>query len=1043
MDDNFFNRVLDNIVYGENSGDTAISPRGAIGRYQLMPQIARAFNVQDPTDPVQARAGALQLTQEIANRAKKQNPTISPDQLERVIYAGYNGGIAAEQAVLQGRQPPSAETQKYLQRIAQRQVNPAIPAQQVEFSPDIAAKYAQQIEWARSQGFSDQEIMNNIRADERQKNEQDAKVAGLTVSRQKVFKEIGPRLKLEIAKTGDFSAAVDKIRALDKYGDLKLAADIDYFRNQGISDDRILTEFMPQLEASISAANKRRKQNFAQNLVDGVVDGIDSMTLGLGQSANRVVDAISGTDTNRGFQILAEQRNQDPNRIALGSTIGGTIGQVVPDLAVGIATSPFGGALAPIARLGVQGAIGAATNVLTTPSTGSTDTAIQAATGAVAPVIAEKVIGPVIGAVSPKVKSVVDNIKSGADFVASSVDNKVVKPMISPIAQSIKQAFKSTDELGAIAEHERSQVISQIAKDRFGLDEKLVAPSGVLNLDRTPEILDSIKKTTKQKYDDILMDQTVDPQIMSKIAPKIEKTLDDTGLDRSTVQEVRDILHDTVERQKLDVGIGPDGNPVAVPKTKVISITRANDPERQLLSIERQIADAQRQISGDTPDLISLQRRIEQLQRTRDIITGADRSLIDETGKSVPKDKGIVSPSTADVSKLLAAKNRQLANLPTDGLTTAQTAYRKSLLQEIEDLQTVVKYKENAKLSDIDRMIKDSNDDFLRQVDFHYSNGQSRLRELQLRKEELSKKLFKKEQAGIAPITETAYQVKPKIEMRALNDLINNVDDELFKMSQGQNIDNIKKQAYERLSADLKSVFEGSMSDSQRAAFRQADALYGDYKVFESVLAKTKNDPMKLGDAKLWESVGYSAQYRKRTLKGNAPMQEVQSALSKQRNRVDLVRQQAGLTQEQSALRDAALIGGLGGGPLGFISARGMRVMDRAPVNRAVADNQEVYQMLGEYLLNNNKNPVVWNTKYAERAKNAIANKLPYGERRLTQLGPIKVNRRSSSPISIALNNMQAPIRYIGEAYPDRNQAIKNELTDQALQQMIDYLKSK
>ena len=1065
MDENFFNRVLDNIVFGEQSGDTAVSPRGAVGRYQLMPQIARAFNVQDPTDPAQARAGALGLVQEIATRAKKQNPTISPDQLERVIYAGYNGGIAAEQAVLRGEQPPAQETQKYLQRIAQRQVNPgnaptqvnpgnaqrqANPNQRVEFSPAVLAKYSQQIESARSQGFTDQEIMNNIRADERANNEQDARVssapnfetvARLTAERNKVFLELGPSLKLSIAKTGDFTAAVDKLKAIDRNGELKLAADIDYFRKQGVSDERILTGFMPQLEASVFAANKRRKQNFAQNLVDGVVDGAQSMELGIGQTINRGVDFLRGTDTNRGFQILAERRNQDPNRIALGSTVGGMIGQAIPDVAVGIATMPVGGGLSTAARLGVQGLVGAAANVATTPSTGAVDTAIQAGTGLVSPVIAEKVIGPAIGVLAPKAAAVAEKIKSGADTVLSAVDDKVVKPMISPVAQSIKQAFKSTDELGAIAEHERSQVVSQIAKDRFGLDDKLIAPSGVLDLRKTPEIVAALKKTTKQNYDDILQDQVVDPEILAKNAQRIEKTLDDTGLDRQTISDVRDILHDSVERQRVDVAVGPDGNPVVAPKTKVVSITRANDPERQLLVLDRQVAEAQKQVAGDTPDLISLQRRIEQLQRTRDIMTGADRKLLDETGTSVPKNQGIVSPSAADVSKLLAAKNRQLADLPSDGLTTAQIAYKKNLLQEIEDLMTVQKYKENAKLSDVERMIKDSTEDFTRQVDFHYTNGQSKLRELAIKREELSQKLYKRQQVGVAPVMESTFQIKPKVEMRSLNDLINNIDDELFKMSQGQNVDNIRKQAYERLSADLKSIFDGSMTDAQRSAFKQADAMYGDFKVFESILGKTKGDPMKLGDAKLWESVGYSAQYRRRTLAGNAPLQDVQGALSAQKQRVDLVRQQAGLTQEQTALRDAAFIGGLGGGPLGFLTARGARVMDRAPLNRAVADNREVYKMLDQYRMNSGKTPVLWGTDIKNRAKSAIESKLPYGNQRV-QLGSISIpERRAVSPFQIALTNARAPLNSIASLYPNRGQALKNELTDEALQKIIDYLK--
>lgn len=953
MDNSFFDRVLDNIVYGENSGDKAVSPRGAVGRFQLMPAISRAFNVADPTDPVQARAGALGLVSEISERAKKSKPNITEDELERVIYAGYNGGIAAERAVLEGRDPPAKETQNYLKRITQRQVNPQIPAQpQVEISSDVFKKYSQQIQWARTQGFTDQEIMNNIRADEREANQKDAQLAKLVSARQQTFKSVLPALKIEVAKSAnasgkvDLSGVVDKVGALDKDGSLKLKDDIEFFRNQGISDESILLELMPGLRSAITTVNKRADKSFGKNLIDGVVDGGETMLLGLGQTFARGVDAVSGSNHSPGFRLVAEEEMNDPERVALRDTWGGGIGQAVPDIAVGVATTPIGGGLSTAARLGVQGLAGAATNVATTPSTGAADTAIQAATGAVGPVIGEG-IGRAVSAVSPTVRAGIDAVKSFAQEVSQKPIAQAPGKAFAPVAESFSINFGNTDRLGSIAEHERSQIVSQVLKDRFGLADDVVAPSGVLDLGRRAEIVGSIQQAATKKYDDILAGQKVDKTLLDTRLPNIDQLLDDAGIDSSMVEQIQSFLKTPVVRQKVDTAVRPDGSTVNVPKTKVISLNKQNDPEKELLAIQRQMEAAQKQIAGETDSIRGIQRRVEQLERTKKMLTGADRTLLDETGKSVPKIDAVVSPSAADASRLLAAKNRQISDMgDITKLNDKQRNYLARLMQEKADLEQVIKYKERYKLDDIDEMIKRENEDFARQFDFEFKNGTSRLRELELKKQKVEEKLFTRQQAGIQDVMETVYEPKTSVPMKDLNDILNNVEDELYKMSQSQNVDNIRKRAYEKLQAELKLMFEGSMTKDRKEAFKQADNFYGDFKAFSRVLEKAQDDPLRLGDAKLWEQVVFSSQYKNRALRDKAPLQFIQKPLSAQERRVNLVKDGNGRSQEQSALMDAAIIGSMGGGSLGFVLARANRALTKRPVNKAISNNSEVLNLL-------------------------------------------------------------------------------------------------
>lgn len=1060
MDNSFFDRVLDNIVYGENSGDKAVSPRGAVGRYQLMPAISRAFNVADPTDPVQARAGALGLVSEISERAKKSKPNITQDELERVIYAGYNGGIAAERAVLEGRDPPAKETQNYLKRITQRQLNPQLQAQPqgpVEFSSDVFKKYSQQIQWARTQGFSDQEIMNNIRADEREANQKEAQLAKLAVARQQTFKSVLPTLKLEVAKSANASGKVDlsgvlnKIGELDRDGSLKLKEDIEFFRNQGISDESILIEFIPGLRSAITTVNKRADKSFGKNLIDGVVDGTEMMGLGLGQTFARGVDAITGSNYSPGFRLVAEQEMNDPERVALRDTWGGGIGQAVPDIAAGVATAPVGGGLSTAARLGVQGLLGAGTNMATTPSTSGTDTAIQAATGAIAPVIGEG-IGRVATAVSPTVRAGIDAVKSFAQEVSQKPIAQAPGKAFAPVAESFSINFGNTDRLGSIAEHERSQIVSQVLKDRFGLADDVVAPSGVLDLGRRAEIVGSIQQAATKKYDDILAGQKVDKTLLETRLPKIDQLLDDAGIDNSMVEQIQGFLKTPVVRQKVDTAVRPDGSTVAVPKTKVISLNKQNDPEKELLAIQRQIEAAQKQVSGDTDGIRGIQRRVETLERTKRMLTGSDRKLLDETGQSVAKLDDVVSPSAADAARLLAAKNRQIADVgdPTK-LSDKQRKYLSRLMQEKDDLEQVVKYKERYKLDDIDEMIKRENEDFARQVDFEFKNGTSRLRELELKKQKVEEKLFTRQQAGIQDVMETVYEPKTSVPMKDLNDILNNVEDELYKMSQSQNVDNIRKRAYEKLQAELKLMFEGSMSKDKKEAFKQADNFYGDYKAFSRVLEKAQDDPLRLGEAKLWEQVVFSSQYKNRALRDKAPLQFIQKPLSAQERRVNLVKDNNGRSQEQSALMDAAIIGAMGGGSLGFVLARANRAMTKRPVNKAISNNSEVLNLLklnardldypGKSIWDkaNNQDLNELSKLMKKRAKAAIKINRTEGDRRVPPspkiVGGLRIDDKKL--LNKAIDDQSEKLALLLELKKSSKQSLRNQVVDEALIELL------
>lgn len=97
------------ITKGEASGAKAVSPKGAIGVGQLMPDTAKAMGVTDPTDPAQNIDGAGKYLSQMLGQ-------FNGDQTKAV--AAYNAGPGA--VAKHGGVPPFPETQAYVSRVLGR-----------------------------------------------------------------------------------------------------------------------------------------------------------------------------------------------------------------------------------------------------------------------------------------------------------------------------------------------------------------------------------------------------------------------------------------------------------------------------------------------------------------------------------------------------------------------------------------------------------------------------------------------------------------------------------------------------------------------------------------------------------------------------------------------------------------------------------------------------------------------------------------------------------------------------------------------------------
>ncbi|MBU9378701.1 lytic transglycosylase domain-containing protein [Burkholderia gladioli] len=118
--------MLGLIHAGERSNSNQVSPKGAAGVAQMMPENLAKFGVTDPSDPIQSIDG---MARYLAATQKQYGGNVE------AMIADYNGGPRQAAAVLRGEAPPAAETAAYLTRVTDYLNNRAIDDFRFEPTP--------------------------------------------------------------------------------------------------------------------------------------------------------------------------------------------------------------------------------------------------------------------------------------------------------------------------------------------------------------------------------------------------------------------------------------------------------------------------------------------------------------------------------------------------------------------------------------------------------------------------------------------------------------------------------------------------------------------------------------------------------------------------------------------------------------------------------------------------------------------------------------------------------------------------------------------
>ena len=746
-------------------------------------------------------------------------------------------------------------------------------AQKIDLSK-YQDQYADAINAARAQGFTDERILDNIKKDEEFKNRQQAEQA----SRQNVaakIDELRPKAEVEVAarlaRNGDPIEGIAYLQTLPGYRE-----EIAWAKAQGFSNEDILTNLVPNSIKGLNAFQKRQGSSFLNNVADGAVYQFKQYAHGVNQFFTYDPDEIKRLSDEEAARRL------DPNRVALNNTVGGQVGGIVPDLAVSagamLVPGAQGAAATALGRIG----IGAATGGLTAgmrPVTEDESRLQNTLTGAA-------LGGLATGAVEAGIAAT-----SGITSKVQNLLNKREIPLDQDIrARAIATKFSQDFDLPLNGTYIDTEFMNA-ARKKFS--------------DQYDEILDNNHYMPTSKFRD-LVELTEDPELTKHLTPD---DLTDFGklIYQPTEQKV------IVSRQVLDAYGKPIMEPVrrtlrdaeGFPIKEDYQVTRTINVPRTETTFKPKLE----YVLGD-PKMVKTQvidsdGNVQMVNRLR-------HKIDDVTGEKLYSYPVFMNEDGSIMA--LKTKTMEQYSIPKTEFRQQPAQYVRTQMRDQPSGQIVMQPFQ-VKMRDADGAI------VMNQVE----------QVLKKTRTATEKKLRPK----MEYVTDTKMIDLPRtnpLSLRDAHSILKSVNHKINSLAKEPSTDPMRLDALKKMSASLEQdLIDGSIigqtskitKDEIAPKLAEANAKWRELSFLDDVFAAANGDGTKIGNTTYWAAASKNSRYRKSFTKGESPsinilraLQENDASNLSQRANLDSTAELGKLTSQglwMTGHPAAAAIAGIGG----------------------------------------------------------------------------------------------------------------------------------
>ena len=710
---------------------------------------------------------------------------------------------------------------------------PVQERQSIDFSR-YEANYGDKIRKARADGFDDETIMRTIQRDENAANSASAIRSKIDAARPRAEIDVAARL----ARSGQWIDGVAYLATLPGFKE-----EINYAKGIGKTDEEIIRFLTPGAITGMNAYQKRRGTSVVRDIGDGLLDQLDSYALGARQFFN------FDEERARVLQDEEARRRMDPERIALGETVGATIGGVLPDIAAGVLSG--GSSLAGTAgrRIGLAAAEGGVFGALNPTVEGESRTG-NAALGAV-----------LSGGAGAAVEGAVKYAGRTSDKVRNLMAHREV-----PYDDDVRARTVSTrisNDLGI-----------PLSENSPYIDEDWITKTQIKLSNEYDDVLDNNGFVMPEEA----RIQLLDPNFRKSFTAEELKEIDELLYEMRTTKKL-------VSRQSLD----ENGN-VRVDPRQTIVRDETGAPVRedyQQIKVreepETELDYAPRTAYQQNPPKM---RRVQKIGEDGNVETSTRRRPVyDEDGNQ----KEII---------------RYRPEMPRQAQFTIEPAYETFRVPKYEYQQFPGQATRKQVLDDAGQVIMDPKRKKVRD-----DQGNVVMKQVQT---VLNKTRTKMETTYRPKMDLVEIEVPEKvlrqspISLREAHNLMRVANARLHAVNKADYVDPFKRDAAERLKnlvddafyngavinpqwAETKLPGQALPEDFLKTKLSDLNQRYAKFSVAKDVFRSTAAEGSTLGDAGVWEKILKSRDYGSRLVKGEAPLNDVLKGLQENRREMDRI----------------------------------------------------------------------------------------------------------------------------------------------------------